>query len=92
MKMDSLRTMLRQVGPDFMNVCETFEATRFSLSKCLNMEHYKVISYRRSPPRTGGGTAIIYNEQNFFVENANVIVEEGVEACWALFTPKTREH
>ena len=69
MKMDSLRTLLRQVGPDYMTVCETFEATRFDLQKSLKMEHYKVISYRRPYPRVGGGAAIIYTEQNFNVES-----------------------
>ena len=91
MKLDSLRTMLRQIGPDFMTVCETFEARRFDLSKSLKMGHYKVISYRRPPPHVGGGAAILYNEENFFVENAEVQVENYIEACWAIFTPKRRE-
>ena len=91
LKMDSLRTMLRQVAPDYMAICETFEATRFDLAKVLQMEHYKVISYRRPPPRVGGGAAIIYTEQNFFVEVLDMNVENGVEACWAIFTPKKKE-
>ena len=91
MKMDSLRTMLRQTGPDYMTICETFEAPNFYLSKNLKMEHYSVISYRRPPQRVGGGAAILYTEQNFFVENADIIVEKGVEACWAIFTPKKKE-
>ena len=91
MKVKSLRTLLRQIGPDYMNVCETFEATRFDLASCLKMEHYKVISYRRPYPRTGGGAAIIYTEQNFFVEAADVPIENGVEACWAIFTPKYKQ-
>ena len=51
LKMDNVRTMLRQIAPDYWAICETFEATRFELSKALKMEHYKVISYRRPPPR-----------------------------------------
>ena len=92
MKQDNLRTMLRQISPDFANICETFEASRFVLEKSLNMEHYKVISYRRPSPRVGGGTAIIYTEQNFTVEEANICVEKGVEACWAIFTPRNTEY
>ena len=91
MKMKSLRTMLRQVGPDYMNICETFEATRFSLERSPRMEHYKVISYKRPYPKVGGGAAIIYTEQNFFVEEARVPIENGVEACWAIFTPKYKQ-
>ena len=91
MKLDSLRTMLRQIGPDLMTICETFEARRFDLSKSLKMGHYKVISYRRPRPRVGGGAAIIYNEENFFVEEADIQVEEYIEACWAIFTPKRKD-
>ena len=91
MKLDSLRMMLRQIAPDYMTVCETFEATRFSLQDALKMEHYKVISYRRPPPRVGGGAAIIYTEQNFTVEAPQAPVEEGVEACWAIFTPRSKD-
>ena len=91
MKMDSLRTMLRQIGPDYMNICETFEAPNFDLSKQLGMEHYKVISYQRPPPRVGGGAAIIYTEQNFFVEALEIQIDNGVEACWAIFTPKKKD-
>ena len=81
MKMNNLRTLLRQIGPDFFSICETFEAARFLLETSLKMEHYKVISYRQPPPRVGGGAAIIYTEQNFAVEDANIQVEQGVEAC-----------
>ena len=56
------------------------------------MEHYKVISYRRPSPRVGGGAAIIYTEQNFSVEDANIQVEHGVEACWAIFTPRNKQY
>jgi hypothetical protein len=83
--------MLRQVGPDYMTVCETFEATRFLLQNALKLEHYKVISYQRPSPRVGGGAAIIYNEQNFSVEEAETPKEYGVEACWAIFTPKRKD-
>ena len=91
-KINNLRTLLRQISPDFMNICETFEAPRFVLEKCLEMEYYKVISYRRPSPRVRGGAAIIYTEQNFLVEDANILVENGVEACWAIFTPRNTEH
>ena len=91
LKIDNVRTMLRQVAPDYWAICETFEAPRFELSKALKMEHYKVISYRRPPPRVGGGAAIIYNEQNFFVEALDTQMVNGVEACWGIFTPKKRE-
>ena len=67
------------------------EATKFNLTDMLKMEHYKVISYRRPAPRVGGGAAIVYTEHNFIVEPAGVQVENGVEACWAIFTPRNKE-
>ena len=74
-------TLLRQISPDFMNICETFEAAEFSLENSLEMEHCKVISYRRPSPQVGGGAAILYTKQNFWVKEANILVENGVEAC-----------
>ena len=50
-----------------------------------------MISYKRPYPRVGGGAAIIYTEQNFLVEEAKVPIENGVEACWAIFTPKYKQ-
>ena len=90
--MTNLRTLLRQIGPDFMSICETFEAPRFRLATSLRMKHYKSISHRRPSPHVGGGAAIIYTEQNFIVEDANIQVENGVEACWAIFTPRNIEY
>ena len=40
---------------------------------------------------TGGGVAIVYNEENFKVEDPGVNIPEGVEAVWALLTPKSSE-
>ena len=56
------------------------------------MVNYKGISYRRPLPRVGGGAAILYTEQNFWVEGANILVENGVEACWAIVTPKNTKY
>jgi hypothetical protein len=40
---------------------------------------------------TGGGVAIVYNEEHFTVEEAHVEVPEGIEAVWAILTPKDPE-
>jgi hypothetical protein len=69
------------------------------------MEHFKVIESSRGmrgiPTRgrngtpavsvTGGGVAIVYNEEHFTVEEADVEVPEGIEAVWAILTPKNPE-
>ena len=44
-----------------------------------------------TPPflsQTGGGTAILYNESNFQVNEADIKPPVGVEAAWAIVTPK----
>ena len=69
-------------------------------------QHFKVIESSRGvrgiPSRgrngnptvtvTGGGVAIVYMEENFFVEDANIDVPEGIEAVWAILTPKKTQN
>ena len=40
---------------------------------------------------TGGGVAIVYNEENFLVEEAGINVPEGFEAVWLILTPRNNE-
>jgi hypothetical protein len=40
----------------------------------------------------GGGAAFLYTEQNFWVKEANILVENGIEACWAIFTPNNSKY
>ena len=76
------------------------------LKEALRSQHYKVIEYSRASSRvpykckkgkaakinpTGGGCAIIYDEKNFDVTELNVDIPEGVEATWAIQTPKVNE-
>ena len=49
---------------------------------------YHVISYHRGGDRTGGGCAIIYTDKRYKVEKIDVDKAEGVEAVWAMFTPR----
>ena len=37
------------------------------------------------------GVAILYNEENFSVEDAGIEVPGGIEAVWAILTPKVRD-
>ena len=71
----------------------------------LKSQHYKVVESSRGvrgiPCRgrngvptvsvTGGGVAILYNEENFSFENADIAVPEGIEAVWAILTPKNKD-
>ena len=37
---------------------------------------------------TGGGVAITYTEEHFYVEDAGIETPEGIEAAWVRLTPK----
>ena len=37
---------------------------------------------------TGGGVAIVYNEENFIVEDAGLNAPNSIEAVWAILTPR----
>ena len=37
------------------------------------------------------GVAIVYTEENFYVEDAGIETPEGVEAGWVILTPKLSE-
>ena len=66
---------------------ETWERQTRSLDVLFPASQYKTISYARNK-RPGGGCAIFYNENRFLVEKLDVLPPDGVEATWAVFTPK----
>jgi hypothetical protein len=53
-------------------------------------DHYAQDVAPKANPR-GGGVAIINNEENFNVEKVETDIPEGVEATWAVLTPKVNE-
>ena len=84
--------MLSQIGPDITLVSETWERQKFNLDRLISSNQVKVISYKRQQVgnrQPGGGCAIVYNENKFRVSEIELFLPEGVEACWALFTPKS---
>ena len=93
-KIDNFVRFLREIGPDYFLLSETWEheGRRTSLSQLLNHTNYKVLSYRRprrEDGRThpGGGCAIVYNESRFKVDQMEFETEPGVESVFAMFTP-----
>ena len=40
---------------------------------------------------TGGGVAIVYNEENLVVEDPGIAPSEGREAVWLILTPKDKD-
>jgi hypothetical protein len=103
-KLNSIRTFLRQVCPDVLVLSEHWGRKK-AFQEALSMEHYKVIESSRAvrgiPSKgrngnptvtvTGGGVALVYTEENFHVESAEIEPPEGIEAVWAILTPKNNE-
>ena len=67
---------------------ETWERRRKRLNDIVGTNQYHTISYHRGGNRVGGGCAIVYNDSRFKVENLEIEAVAGVEAVWALFTPR----
>ena len=89
-KRNNFRTLLHQIAPDIAITSETWERRSRNLHELLSPSQYKCISYaRRSRP--GGGCAIFFNENRFLVEKLDVLPPDGVEATWAVFTPKNSD-
>ena len=88
-----------------MILSEHWGRKKKSFNAALAMEHFKAVESSRGilaiPTRgrngsrtfstTGGGVAIVYNEENFAVEEPAIIVPEGVEAAWIILTPRSTE-
>ena len=98
-KIDNFRRLLREIGPDYAIVSETFdwEGRRVSLEQLLHGSNYGVKSYRRPRRQNGtvhqgGGCAIVYNETRFKVEDLEIQNEEGIESVFAIFTPNNFDH
>ena len=89
-KCDNLKNLLYQICPDLLIISETWERQRLTIDDILSSDQFKSISYKREKTgnrQPGGGCAIIYNERRFNVSKIDMLVPEGVEACWALFSP-----
>ena len=87
-KADNLNKMLNQIGPDLCIISETFERNNKKLSNIFTSKHFESISYFRKNKAPGGGCAIVYNQTRFNVTALDIAIPEGIESCWALFTPK----
>ena len=91
-KVDNFKSLLTQIGPEITLVSETWERQKFDLESLISTRLLKIISHKRQQVgnrQPGGGCAIVYNENKFSVSEIDLFLPEGVEACWALFTPKS---
>ena len=103
-KLGKLRSWLTNFKPDLCILSEHW-GRKGHLEEALSLSPYKAIEYsrgrenfksRKNEPSktnaTGGGSAIIYNENRFKVEELMVKAPEGVESVFAIVTPKHKGH
>ena len=90
-KQNELCSFIKEYSVDCVFLSETWERIDFPLENLMNLEGYQVLSnpYQRSG--RGGRPALILNKQKYAIRNiTNSVIEIpwGVEAVWALLTPK----
>ena len=101
-KLSKLKLWLNNFKPDLCILSEHW-GRKGKLEEALALQQYKVLEYCRPRQKykckkdkpaidnaTGGGAAIIYNEERFEVEELVVRKPESVEAVYAIVTPKQK--
>ena len=90
-KAENFKIFMKELGVEVGIISETWERDEISLQKLLELQNYKIHSYKRpkvkAKKQPGGACAIIYNESRFRATILDVPVPRGVEACWLLLKP-----
>jgi hypothetical protein len=90
-KVDEFLTLVDQYESDLIFMSETWDRVHQPLENLIQIENYKVLTAVNPRNFKGGKPALIINEEKYFITPLNpdpVTVPDGVEAVWALITPK----
>ena len=90
-KINEFVTFVDEENIDLACLSESWERENLTLENVINIENFKVISNVSQRSGSGGRPAIIVNTQKYQVENLTqsiVSIPWGVEAVWAVLTPK----
>ena len=90
-KVDDLKLILEQYEADCVFISESWERQKIGLKKLLNLDNYEIITNVHQRENGGGKPAIIIRTDKYFVKPLSpdiITVPIGVEAVWALITPK----
>ena len=90
-KIDEYLTFIEEKDIDLTIMSETWEREGLSLKDIIKTNDLEVISNVYQRKEKGGRPAIIVRKDKFFIENltnTEVNIPWGVEAVWALLTPK----
>ena len=90
-KSEEFSLLLEQYEAEIICMSESFERENLPLEELLQLEDYEIISMVKKRNFKGGNPAILINKQKFIIKKIcpdPITVPEGVEAIWALVTPK----
>ena len=90
-KTEDFYVLLEQYQADVVCISESWERDDFTLKELLDLENFEVITNVKQRDFKGGKPAIIVNKEKYHVKKLcpePITVPVGVEAVWALITPK----
>ena len=92
-KSEDLRLLLEQYSVDCLTISESWERENQSLSQFLDLADYRVFTNVKQREFKGGKPAILIKTEKYHVKPLcpeTITVPVGVEAVWALISPKIR--
>ena len=90
-KVNEFLTLVEQYESDLIFMSETWDRVNQPLENLIQIDGYKVVTAVNPRNFKGGKPALIINEEKFIIKQLNpdpITVPDGVEAVWALLTPK----
>ena len=90
-KADEFLTLVDQYESEVIFMSETWDRISQPLEKLIKLENYKIITAVNPRNFRGGKPALFINQNRFHIKPLNpepITVPDGVEAVWALLTPK----
>ena len=90
-KVNEFLTLVEQYESDLIFMSETWDRINLPLDSIIQLDGYKVLTAVNPRNFRGGKPALIINEEKYIVKPLNpepITVPDGVEAVWALLTPK----
>ena len=85
--------MITQLDCSLCFISESWESESKSLDELINMENFRVVTNVVQRENIGGKPALFISEKHFYIRDNELCpglfsVPIGVEACWALLTPR----
>ena len=85
--------MITQLDCSLCFISESWESESKSLDELINMENFRVVTNVVQRENRGGKPALFISEKHFYIRDKELCpglftVPIGVEACWALLTPR----